>query len=151
MTSGRKNLKIAVMIFVLVILLMQAFRIDKTNPPPQGEISADLAVRPILQRACYNCHSNQTVWPWYSNLAPASWLLASDVKGGRSHVNFSEWKAYSRTDQSHKLAAISDEVRNGEMPPWYYTLVHTEARLSPAEQNNVGNWAEDASQLQIPR
>jgi hypothetical protein len=145
MTVSRKGVKVAAMILLAVLLLTQAFRIDKINPPVQSEISADPAVQPLLHRACYNCHSNETVWPWYSNLAPISWLLASDVKEGRSHVNFSTWGTYTSDIQSHKLAAIAEEVRDAGMPPWYYTLVHLEARLSPAERSSVGNWAEAKS------
>jgi hypothetical protein len=151
MTISRNGLKIAAIVFLLVILFAQAIRIDKLNPPIQSEISADPAVQPLLRRACYNCHSNETVWPWYSNVAPVSWLLASDVKEGRSHVNFSAWGTYSNEAQSHKFAAIVDEVRGEDMPPWYYTLVHSEARLTTADRNTIAKWAEDASHSRIAR
>jgi len=147
MTSRRKSLKISAVIFVAAFLVAQAFRIDKTNPSVQSEIQADPAVQPLLRRACYNCHSNETVWPWYSNVAPASWLVASDVREGRSHVNFSEWGGYGSDVQSHKLADIAGEVRDGEMPLWYYTLAHPEARLSPAERSRIQGWAEAASEV----
>ena len=151
MGSMRKGAKIFLLILAAVILLAQIFRIDKNNPPVQSDISTDLEAHALLRRACYNCHSNETVWPWYSNVAPVSWLLASDVKEGRSHVNFSEWGTYSSAVQSHKLAAIAEEVLNAEMPPWYYTLVHAKARLNQAEQRSVENWAEAASQVHTSR
>jgi hypothetical protein len=151
MTISRKVLKLVVGIFLFALLLAQAFRIDKTNPPVQNNISADSEIQPILHRACYNCHSNETVWPWYSNVAPISWLLASDVKEGRHHVNFSTWEAYTSEAKSHKLAAIAEEVKSGDMPPWYYTLVHSEARLAPADRNAISNWSENTSHLQIAR
>ena len=122
------------------------------NPPVTAEPKWDSPqTRALVQRACFDCHSNETVWPWYSNLAPVSWLLASDVKEGRSHVNFSTWGTYSSEAQSHKLANIAEEVRGADMPPWYYTLVHPEARLSPSERTSVADWAEVASRLQPPR
>jgi hypothetical protein len=151
MSKGRKGSKFFLLILVAALLIAQAFRIDKTNPPGKSEISADPAIHQILRRACYNCHSNETIWPWYSNVAPVSWLLASDVSEGRSHVNFSAWGAYGSNVQSHKFAAIGEEVRGGDMPPWYYTLVHAEARLSSADRDEVGKWAESASQNETPR
>jgi hypothetical protein len=149
MTISRKSLKISAMILVALILVAQAIRIDKLNPPVLSEIQADPAVQPILRRACYNCHSNETVWPWYSNVAPASWLVASDVREGRSHVNFSEWGAYGSDVQSHKLVDIAEEVQDGEMPLWYYTLAHTEARLSPEERGRIRDWAKAASGMAV--
>ena len=142
-----RNLKPVGLILVAVLFLSQAIRIEKSNPPVQSDISADPAIRPLLRRACYNCHSNETNWPWYSNVAPFSWLIGSDVTGGRRHVNFSEWATYGSAIQSHKLAGIAEEVRDGEMPPWYYTWVHSDSRLSPAERNEIHAWAMGAAKL----
>ncbi|MBP1609244.1 MAG: heme-binding protein [Acidobacteria bacterium] len=146
MASIRKGTRISLLILAAVMLLAQAFRIDKTNPPVQSDISTNSEAHALLRRACYNCHSSETVWPWYSNVAPVSWLLASDVQEGRGHVNFSEWGTYSSAVQSHKLAAIAEEVRGGEMPPWYYALLHAEARLGTAERTSIADWAETSSQ-----
>lgn len=151
MTKRRKGLKFAALVFVLAVLSIQAIRIDKLNPPVQSDIQADPAIQSLLRSACYNCHSNETVWPWYSNVAPISWLLASDVNEARSHLNFSMWRAYSSNVQSNKLAAIEEEVQSGDMPLWYYMLVHSEARLSQEDRSKISNWAESASRFETPR
>ena len=84
--------------------------------------------RAILKRACFDCHSNETVWPWYSNVAPVSWLVQNDVDGGREHLNFSEWNR----PQKH-VKDIADEVSHGDMPPNIYLPLHSEAKLTGAE------------------
>ncbi len=144
MRSIRKDAKIAVLVLVAALILAQAIRIEKSNPPVTHDISADPAVKPLLHRACYNCHSNETIWPWYSTVAPASWLVASDVNEGRRQLNFSEWEAYSQSVQAEKLKAIADEMKEGDMPPWYYSLVHRDARLKPAEREQIRAWTATA-------
>jgi len=79
-------------------------------------------------RACFDCHSNETVWPWYSHVAPASWLNQRDVEKGRRKLNFSEWTRPQR--KAHESART---VRNGKMPLWFYSAIHPDARLTPAE------------------
>ncbi len=147
MKSFPKGLKTIVLVLVVVLLLAQLIRIDKSNPPVRSDL-ANGSAKPILQRACYNCHSNETVWPWYSNFAPVSWLVGRDVKEGRSHVNFSEWGTYDSGTRSHKLRAIEEEIRGGDMPPWYYSLVHSASRLSAAERNQILAWAAETIKLE---
>lgn len=85
--------------------------------------------RELVVRACYDCHSNETVWPWYSNVAPLSWLIQRDVEKGRKEVNYSEW------DRPQEEVQDSGEtVREGTMPPWYYAVLRTKARLSTTER-----------------
>ena len=85
--------------------------------------------RELFSRSCLDCHSNETKWPWYSHVAPASWLVQRDVEEGRSHFNVSEWgREENHGDDAAEL------VRNGEMPPWFYLPAHPEARLSEAER-----------------
>ena len=145
MTSIRKSLRTTAFIIVAVLLLSQVIRIDRSNPPARSDISAGPAVQPILRRVCYNCHSNETVWPWYSGVAPVSWLVGNDVKEGRLHVNFSEWGSYDSGTQSHKLRGIAEEVRAGEMPPWYYSIMHREARLNPSERSQILAWTAEGT------
>ena len=140
MRSIRKGAKLAALILGAGLLLSQTIRIEKSNPPVLSEIIADQSVKPLLRRSCYNCHSNETVWPWYSNVAPASWLVGSDVKEARLHLNFSEWGTYSAEKQHSKLTAIADEIKDGGMPLWYYSVVHPDARLTDAERENIINW-----------
>jgi hypothetical protein len=146
MRNPRKAAKIAAIVFVAVVLLAQAVRVEKLNPSVRSDDSIGPAVKPLLRRACYNCHSNETVWPWYSNVAPASWLVASDVHDARRHVNFSEWDTYGRDGQARVLKAVEEEIREGDMPLWYYALVHREARLTQAERDRILAWAAGAAE-----
>jgi hypothetical protein len=94
----------------------------------------------LVQRACQNCHSQQTVWPWYSHVAPASWLLARDVQQARMHMNLSRWQDYSPDDRLRLLSEIGSAVRNREMPVQRYLLVHPDARLTDAERRQIYRW-----------
>ena len=118
----------------LLVLLLAAQLVPygrrHTNPSVRVEPRWDspAATRALAVRACYDCHSNETVWPWYSHVAPVSWLAQLDVEEGRRKLNFSEW------DRPQKEAHESAEtVRTGEMPPWFYLPIHPDARLTPAE------------------
>jgi hypothetical protein len=101
-----------------------------TNPPVQAEPAwSSPDVRTLAARACFDCHSNETRWPWYSNVAPASWLVQRDVDRGRARLNYSEWnRPQSEADDS------AEAVAKGEMPPWFYLPLHPDARLSPGER-----------------
>ena len=147
MGSFGKGAKNVGFVLIAILFLAQAIRIEKSNPPVSSDISADPAIKPLLRRACYNCHSNETVWPWYSNVAPASWLVGSDVKEARRRMNFSEWGAYSSEMQAHKLRGIAEEMESGEMPPWYYAMAHSDSHLNHAERTRIVNWTEDALKL----
>ena len=129
----------------LVLLAIQFVPIDRTNPPVGAEISAPADVRAVLRRACYDCHSNETVWPWYSRVAPVSWLVASDVHEARKKLNFSTWDEYSAKRQMRKLAEIAEEVADGEMPLWSYVVVHRNAALSPEDGALLKAWTERAA------
>lgn len=100
-----------------------------TNPPVRGEPPWDSpATRTLAARACFDCHSNETAWPRYAQVAPASWLIQRDVDKGRRKLNFSEW---GRRQKEARESAKT--VRKGEMPPWLYTAIQSDARLLPAE------------------
>lgn len=102
----------------------------QANPAVVEEPAWDTPqTRALAKRACFNCHSNETVWPWYSQVAPISWLTERDVKEGRSHLNFSEW------NKTHPLGdEITEQIDSGSMPLWFYLPMHPEARLTPAEK-----------------
>jgi len=103
---------------------------DVTNPPVIAEPAWDSpATREIAQRACFDCHSNETVWPWYSRVAPVSWLVYRDVQEGREKLNFSEWG-----QGEQEVDEIVEVVQEGEMPMPIYLPMHPEARLGPAEK-----------------
>ncbi len=114
---------------VLVAQLVPYGR-DHTNPPVLAEPAWNTpATRALAARACFDCHSNETRWPWYSNVAPMSWLVQNHVDEGREVLNFSEW---NRGDSEADEAA--DAVRKGEMPPRSYVLMHPDARLTDDER-----------------
>ena len=105
---------------------------NHTNPPVVQEPNWDSAqTRALAQHACYDCHSNEVTWPWYSNVAPVSWLVQHDVDEGRQHLNFSDW---GRSGRSEAAREMSEVVLEGEMPPLQYLLAHPEARLTAAEK-----------------
>lgn len=119
----------AVVLFVLIQLL--PFGRDHTNPPVVQEPAWDSAqTRDLAMRACGDCHSNQSIWPWYSNMAPVSWIVANHVEEARSKLNFSEANRPQR--DADEAASI---VNEGEMPPAYYTLMHKSARLTAEEKD----------------
>ena len=105
----------------------------------------------IVQRACQNCHSQNTEWPWYSHVAPVSWLIARDVQQARSHMNLSQWQDYSTDDRLALLSAIGSATRNRVMPPQRYLFLHQEARLSDMERQQLYRWTRtERSRLRTP-
>jgi len=131
-----KKIVIGVLIaIVLVFLVLQLVPLGKqhANPPVAQEPAWDsLQTRQLAQRACFDCHSNQTVWPWYSRIAPISWLITNDVLEGRSRVNFSQWG-----HGEQEVEEIGEAVQEGEMPPSYYMMLHPGANLSAAEKTEL--------------
>jgi hypothetical protein len=102
-------------------------------------------VQSILERSCFDCHSNRTRWPWYSNVAPASWLVARDVNEGRERLNFSEWGSYKQGKRVSRLEMMVAEVDKGEMPHKNYLLLHGEAALTEADKDTLCAWGEQLS------
>lgn len=135
--------KVPMVLFSLALMAVciQFVPVRRTNPPVESDIAAPPEVQAILRASCYDCHSNETVWPWYSRVAPVSWLVGSDVSEGRSKVDFSTWNRYDAAGQARIKARLAREVGGGDMPPWYYTLKHTQARLSPAQRQVLEAWA----------
>ena len=113
----------------LVLLQVVPYGRSHTNPPERAEPRWDAPqTRALAVRACYDCHSNETVWPWYSHVAPMSWLIQRDVDEGRRKLNFSQW------DQPQKeTREAAKTVRKREMPPWFYSAIQRDARLAAAE------------------
>jgi hypothetical protein len=95
----------------------------------------------IFKRSCMDCHSSQTTWPWYSYVAPVSWLVERDVRRGRDYMNLSEWQQYTLQQRQKLLADVASTVKNGEMPLPQYTLIHRQARLSEADRDLVYQWS----------
>jgi hypothetical protein len=153
----KKWLKLSLITLVALVVVAQAVRPARTNPPvdPQKEITAHMQVDPpvmaTLSRACNDCHSNRTEWPWYSNVAPVSWLVAHDVNDGREELNLSEWGASKEKEPGKLLGKICSEMTEGKMPMTTYTLIHPQAKLTREEVQNVCRWTNSiASNVSSP-
>lgn len=133
----------ALLFVVLALLAAQFVPVDRDNPPVLGEIETPPEVQAILERSCYDCHSNQTRWPWYSRVAPVSWLVASDVHEAREHLNFSAWDSYSGDKRREFREEIRENVEEGEMPLWFYLPMHPKARLDTADVKRISRWTRD--------
>lgn len=134
-------LKLAGLALVVLLVAAQFVPVDRTNPPVGEEIVAPAEVMTVLERACYDCHSNETVWPAYSRVAPVSWLVARDVHEGREALNYSTWGRYSAEERSELLEETWEEVAEGEMPMKPYVLLHPAARLTAEDQEVLRAWS----------
>jgi hypothetical protein len=132
----------------IVFVLIQFIRPERSNPPVDQSLAiAALAVftppvSNVIKTSCFDCHSNETRWPWYSDVAPGSWLVADDVTTGRRHLNFSEWGKYPKSKKVLKLGQIYEQVSKGEMPLPKYLYMHPDAKLSAADRDSILSWTE---------
>ncbi len=129
-----------IMTLVLLAVFIQLIPINRSNPPITAELATTQELKDILVRSCYDCHSNETVWPWYSRVAPVSWLVAIDVYEGRGHLNFSTWGEYSAEKQAKLRKEIRKTVSEGEMPPFQYLPAHPQAHLSERDKAVILAW-----------
>lgn len=149
MTAGRL-IRLVLLALVILLVAAQFIPVERSNPATDPAQSLEATARPpaavsaTLERSCRDCHSNRTTWPWYSRVAPASWLVASDVKEGRSHLNFSEWGRLDNRRAAVRLEEICEEIRSGAMPDWKYVLLHPQAKLSQQEIDAICSWANAA-------
>ena len=123
-----------------ILVAIQFIPVDRSNPPAEGELMESTELKTILKRSCYDCHSNETVWPWYSYVAPVSWLVADDVHEGRKHLNFSNWQNLEVRKVSKKKEDIREMIDEGEMPLSKYLLLHPEAKLSEKDKQVIKDW-----------
>jgi Haem-binding domain len=128
-----------------VVAALQFVPIDRTNPPVTSEIHASAAVDAVLRRSCYDCHSNETVWPWYSRVAPISFVVSRDVHQGRHHLNFSTWGEYDSVRQAKSVREIWKQVSTGEMPMSIYLPFHPHARLGDPDKAALEAWAKSVA------
>lgn len=148
----RRLLKIAAVALALLFAGAQFVRPERAGAPVDGSRTLEARaqvpaeVRSILARSCNDCHTQQTRWPWYSHVAPASWFLAEHVRDGRRMMNFSDWARYPPRDADFLLAAACREAKRGTMPLPSYTLVHRDARLSPRDVRALCDWAQSERQ-----
>jgi len=131
------------LLYVLIpIILIQFIPINRNNPPVDNNlvISTPKDVEVILKNSCYDCHSNETVWPVYSYIAPISWLVAKDVKNGREELNFSEWNKLDDSKMEKKKEEIIEEISRDTMPLPIYLITHPSAKLSEDDKLLLKNW-----------
>ena len=136
----RRGLKVGGIALLGLLVAAQFVPVDRSHPPVVEEIDAPVQVRAALERACYDCHSNETVWPAYSYVAPISWLVARDVHEGREHINYSEWNRYSDEERLELMEETWEEIAEGEMPMGPYLVLHPEAKLSTEERAALRAW-----------
>jgi hypothetical protein len=135
-------------VLLILLLVAQAFRPAKNDSKDKTkDISNRYAVpdsvKAILSKACDDCHSNETQYPWYANIQPVAWWLNDHIKDGKRHLNFNEFDGYRIARQYKKLEECIEQVKEGEMPLSSYTLIHKEAVLSDAEKQTLFNWCEN--------
>lgn len=148
---SRKNILKLLAILVALFLLFQLIpnkrpAIIKNNPEDliqNTKVPANVAK--MMRTSCYACHSNETVYPWYDGMAPATWLVYRDVRVGRSKLNFSDWMKLSKSEKLKMLNHIGKMVGNGDMPFWPYTIIHKKARLNKAQRKIIVDWTKQYS------
>jgi len=148
----KRKLKWLFVALVAGFALLQLTNPTRTNPPAVSDLMVTNAPPPqiaaMLHAACYDCHSSETRWPWYSHIAPMSWLIANDVKEGREHLNLSDWPNDNPTRAAKRLENMSDEISSGEMPLKKYTRIHADARLTEIQRKELIDWL-DAEAVQL--
>ena len=131
----------------VIVLAIQAIRPARTNPQTDPSKTLDATLHPpagvaaLLQRGCSDCHTNGTVWPWYTNVAPLSWWIVNHVNEGRRHASFSDWANYDTARQQRELTAACTQLEQHSMPLPSYLLMHPDARLTDAERESICDWA----------
>lgn len=131
---------------LLVLVAIQFIRPapNRSSQPMQGDIASlyqiPLGVHTLLKNSCYNCHSNNTSYPWYANVQPFGWLLADHIRDGKAELNFNEFAGYSQRRRISKLKAVQNSIKDGSMPLPSYTWLHSDARLSKENKELMIQW-----------
>lgn len=151
MKSRLSPLRWIALVVALVLIGIQFVPVDRDNPPVQSALEAPAEIDQILRRACYDCHSNETRWPWYSYVAPVSWTVVGHVNHGRGDLNFSEWPTFDLEGQEHAFKDIEQQIEKGEMPLESYVRMHRDARLSSEERDALLHWARSRGAVDSPQ
>lgn len=133
--------KVIFYIIIIALIGIQFIKVERSNPPVTADLNAPAEIKAILKNSCYDCHSNQTKFPWYSSVAPISWMIADHVKEGRAELNFSDWGKLSYQNKSNLKKKIWEEVNNDKMPLSVYTIVHPTAQIDEMKKLAIKNWA----------
>jgi hypothetical protein len=139
--SARRILPWAALGLGVTFLALQFVPVDRINPPVEMNVDAPPEVESILRNSCYDCHSHETNWPWYSSIAPLSWWIADHVEHGRKDLNFSCWPTFDFVEQGTALEDIEEQITKDEMPLRSYRILHPEARLTDDDRKILLDWA----------
>ena len=134
-------MKKTLIILLLLFVAIQFIPVKNENPPVVADFDGPAEVKDIFKVSCYDCHSNETNWVWYTSIAPISWLAARDVNEGREHLNFSDWGNISSDKYSRIAYRIWDDIEDGSMPLKIHTIMHKEAILSDDQKAIIKEWA----------
>ncbi len=143
-----KNRVVKIVVYALAgfLVIAQLFRIDKTNPAVDASVDylatveVPAEVSQLLKASCYDCHSDETAYPWYTNIAPVSWWIKKHINDGRKHLNFSVWGTYTAKRKAHKMEECYEMVEEGEMPMASYTWMHGDAALDDDQKALLVDW-----------
>jgi hypothetical protein len=141
-TRIKRVLRITLIVLALAFLGLQLFPAGRTNPPVESDLTAPPEVMRVLRAACYDCHSHETQWPWYSYLNPVSWWVVDHVEHGRGDLNFSRWPAFSFDEQQLALQDIADQISRDKMPIKPYRFMHARGRLTDEQRQLLVEWAQ---------
>lgn len=148
----KKPWVIILLVLVAAIIAIQFFQPEKnkvkaaTTDEIFFQVNCDPLVKKDIVNACFDCHSNNTHYPFYSKFAPVSWMMARHIREGKEHLNFSDWGKYEKKEQLKLLGEICDVVTDGSMPLKSYTFMHSSAILNDKDVENICKWTEEASE-----
>jgi hypothetical protein len=146
--------RLVIVLGIGLFAVLQLFGPERENPPVdesrtvKGQTAIPEEVAEVIHRACKDCHSNETEWPWHSYIEPISWLVAHDVHRGRRNLNFSDWAQYDKRRAGVMLELICEEISDGEMPPKRYLLIHPKAKPTSSEVRSICEWTK-AEQIRL--
>ncbi len=140
--SRNQKILLAVVALLLIIqfIPMQKIYEEVNDKDIMSSMNVPSEVGEILKKACYDCHSNQTVYPWYTNIQPLGFWINGHIKEGKKHLNFSNWSSYDAEKQAHKLEEVCEEIEEGHMPLKSYTWLHEGTRLTSEQVELICNW-----------
>ena len=149
-----KLLRILFILIIAAFVVIQFFDIERDNPEFNQEDDLMTVEKPpaevqkILRATCYDCHSNETQWPWYSYIAPASWFVKQHVTDGRDNINLNFWGEYELEDRAYMIKEMIEEVEEGEMPLPGYDIMHPDARLTNEQKEVLFKWLRSIQKLE---
>jgi len=142
----KKRTKTILLSLLAILVVIQFFQIDKTNPPtdPAKDFTAlenpPQEVAELLKKACYDCHSHDTAYPWYTNIQPVAWWVRGHINGARKELNFALWGDYEAKRKARKFEEMAEEVKEGNMPLKSYTWMHPASKLTEQQRQQLVSW-----------